>query len=511
VVTWYSREHAAGRAGVEPGYLGRLVDLGILAPEEPDRFSPGDVRRVLMARSLEDAGIPLDGVAGAIERGTLSLDFLDSAAYERFPALGGETFRQVSDRTGIPIKWLGDGVMFHFRDPSPGIRAALEMVDGVQAAGLPPAHVGLHTGPVLFQQGDYFGQTVNLTTHRRLRATRRGAGHPGGGRRLARDGDLVPGHRSGGAQGRGRAGAPAAGPPHLTGHGLSVREDMAGRVVYRPATDADVEAEHAVFVAAEGELLARHGFGWTTPPAVVAAAPTLRHFQRHDGERCFVAEVDGRVVGYSAAWVREATWFLGGLFVDPGHQGRGIGRRLLELALAGAPARRTTISDAIQPVSNALYAGYGLLPTTPILTFTGTPTVDAPSDLVASEPTADTLALLDRDAYGFDRAVDHAFWAAEATPTLWLRNGEPVAYSYRWPRGRIGPLGGRDEASAAAALQAELARQPGPRVEIPGTCRSLVRVALAAGLRLASPPGLLLLSDAVEPPRSLATASYGLL
>jgi adenylate cyclase len=62
-----------------------------------------------------------------------------------------------------PIKWLGDGVMFHFRDPGPGVRAALEMVDGLAAAGLPPAHVGLHTGPVLFQQGDYFGQTVNLS------------------------------------------------------------------------------------------------------------------------------------------------------------------------------------------------------------------------------------------------------------------------------------------------------------------------------------------------------------
>ena len=37
------------------------------------------------------------------------------------------------------------------------------MVDGLAAAGLPPAHVGLHAGPVLFQEGDYFGQTVNVT------------------------------------------------------------------------------------------------------------------------------------------------------------------------------------------------------------------------------------------------------------------------------------------------------------------------------------------------------------
>ena len=51
------------------------MDLGVLVPEEPDRFSPGDVRRVMMAKSLEDAGIPLDGVAAAIHHGALSLDF----------------------------------------------------------------------------------------------------------------------------------------------------------------------------------------------------------------------------------------------------------------------------------------------------------------------------------------------------------------------------------------------------------------------------------------------------
>ena len=346
-MTWYGREEAAERAGVEPSYLARLIDLGIIASEGAERFSPGDVRRALMAGSLEDAGIPLEGLAAAIERGALSLDFLDAAAYERFSALASETFRQVSDRTGIPlelltgireaigmaepspddrlredemaivpfielqlaegfrpaaierllrvqgdstrriaeqeaawwnseviepamaagkgpdeisnadlsdrisplseqtvlamyhahqarawtaniieafetlmaragihsrlerqpaicflditgytrltqergddaaaelaatvarsvqrssvrhggkpIKWLGDGVMFYFADPGPGVRAALEMVDGLATAGLPSAHVGLHAGPVLYQEGDYFGQTVNLS------------------------------------------------------------------------------------------------------------------------------------------------------------------------------------------------------------------------------------------------------------------------------------------------------------------------------------------------------------
>ena len=52
-----------------------------------------------MARSLEDAGIPLEGVAAAIEQGALTLDFMDATAYERFATLSGESFRQVSDRT----------------------------------------------------------------------------------------------------------------------------------------------------------------------------------------------------------------------------------------------------------------------------------------------------------------------------------------------------------------------------------------------------------------------------
>jgi adenylate cyclase len=52
--------------------------------------------------------------------------------------------------------------MFYFREPAAAVLAALEMVEGVGRYGLPPAHVGIHAGPVVFQDGDYFGRTVNL-------------------------------------------------------------------------------------------------------------------------------------------------------------------------------------------------------------------------------------------------------------------------------------------------------------------------------------------------------------
>jgi adenylate cyclase len=65
---------------------------------------------------------------------------------------------------GEPVKWLGDGVMFRFRDPAGAVVSALDMVEDVPAAGLPPAHVGVAAGPVIRQGGDYFGRTVNLAS-----------------------------------------------------------------------------------------------------------------------------------------------------------------------------------------------------------------------------------------------------------------------------------------------------------------------------------------------------------
>jgi adenylate cyclase len=344
----HSREEVAGRAGVDAGYVDRLVELGIVRPDTDGRFSRGDVRRARWVHSLEIAGVPLEGMAAAVRDGTLSFAYLDASAFDQFAEVSGTTFRELSERTGIPmdllkvvreavgfaeprpedrvredelsvvraielqlskgfrpvaierwlrvcadsmrritetetdwwrsevempmleggmstsqmleaqadfgseiapfmeqvllavyhgqqehawtkssledvegllervgllrrlhrppamcflditgftrlteergdeaaaelaerlstlvrrssrehggqpVKWLGDGVMFYFPDPGPGVLAALDMVQGVATESLPPAHVGIHAGPVVFQEGDYFGRTVNI-------------------------------------------------------------------------------------------------------------------------------------------------------------------------------------------------------------------------------------------------------------------------------------------------------------------------------------------------------------
>ena len=88
----------------------------------------------------------------------------DAAAAQLAEGLGRLVQRTSVSHGGRPVKWLGDGVMLYFKDPGPGVVAALEMAAGVVEAGFPPAHVGLHAGPVIFQVGDYYGQTVNVAS-----------------------------------------------------------------------------------------------------------------------------------------------------------------------------------------------------------------------------------------------------------------------------------------------------------------------------------------------------------
>lgn len=63
---------------------------------------------------------------------------------------------------GVVVKMLGDGVHFHFDDPHSAVTASLDVVDEVGPAGLPPAHIGVNAGPVIYDEGDYFGRTVNI-------------------------------------------------------------------------------------------------------------------------------------------------------------------------------------------------------------------------------------------------------------------------------------------------------------------------------------------------------------
>jgi adenylate cyclase len=120
--------------------------------------------------ALEDAG-----VHRREPRQVEACVFADLSGYTRLTEESGdeeaarvslklaELVNEIASRhRGAVVKMLGDGVHFHFKDPSHAVMASLEIVERVQPAGLPPAHVGVNAGPMIYDEGDYFGRTVNI-------------------------------------------------------------------------------------------------------------------------------------------------------------------------------------------------------------------------------------------------------------------------------------------------------------------------------------------------------------
>lgn len=86
----------------------------------------------------------------------------DHAAADIAERLASVVERISSAFQGRPVRWLGDGGMFVFPAPESAARAALEVTRQASEVGLPPTHTGIHCGPVVFQDGDIYGRTVNI-------------------------------------------------------------------------------------------------------------------------------------------------------------------------------------------------------------------------------------------------------------------------------------------------------------------------------------------------------------
>jgi adenylate cyclase len=102
--------------------------------------------------------------------------FADIAGYSLLTELDGDevaanlAMRLMSDVSTIArdhgaevVKGLGDGVMVHADDAGRAVRLALELLTDLDRDVLmPPIHAGLHTGPAVGRNGDWWGATVNI-------------------------------------------------------------------------------------------------------------------------------------------------------------------------------------------------------------------------------------------------------------------------------------------------------------------------------------------------------------
>jgi adenylate cyclase len=65
---------------------------------------------------------------------------------------------------GEEVKTIGDEVMVRVADPIRAIQLGLRIVERLARPGSPPVRVGMHSGPAVARDGDWFGGTVNLAS-----------------------------------------------------------------------------------------------------------------------------------------------------------------------------------------------------------------------------------------------------------------------------------------------------------------------------------------------------------
>jgi GNAT superfamily N-acetyltransferase len=138
-------------------------------------------------------------------------------------------------------------------------------------------------------------------------------------------------------------------------------------VTIRPLLPADVAgARQATFTALD-ELYPEDLSADEAVIQVDSAMARIAHLQRSDPGGCWVAELDGEVIGAAMGLIREDVWGFSLFGLLPAYQGLGIGRRLYAPALEyGAGARGGIILSSSHPAAMRAYArsaGYRLIPT----------------------------------------------------------------------------------------------------------------------------------------------------
>ena len=247
-------------------------------------------------------------------------------------------------------------------------------------------------------------------------------------------------------------------------------------------------------------------------------AAVFAHLQATDPERFVVAtrpvaDAPGgeRVIGFASAVVRGRLWHLAMLFILPEEQGVGLGRTLLERVLPPAEAglHLATAIDSAQPVSNALYIRYGMLPRVPVLHLIGElrhpealPELPAgvsatPFESIAAGPPdgpgqrelSAAVDGIDREVLGYEHPQDHDYLRAGGRRGFLYRDvgGTPLGYGYGSEVGRVGPVAVlRPDLLGPVLGHLLLAVRPRGAYAawIPGTATDALTTLLAAGLRI---------------------------
>jgi adenylate cyclase len=86
----------------------------------------------------------------------------DDRALEVALSLQGRVRSLLADHEAEQVKAIGDGVMLRCAKAGAAVTLGLRLVEAAEEPGFPPVRVGVHTGPALASEGDWYGRTVNV-------------------------------------------------------------------------------------------------------------------------------------------------------------------------------------------------------------------------------------------------------------------------------------------------------------------------------------------------------------
>ena len=274
-------------------------------------------------------------------------------------------------------------------------------------------------------------------------------------------------------------------------------------LVYRPAQAEDLATTDALVVASINDLTGRHGFG----SMATSSPPNFQLFSlKDDPGGLWIAEEGDDILGFAWSWVCGDVWFLAQLFVDPAQQGRGIGNELLKLTLEHArqsgAAHKALITFTFNRVSQGLYIRHGLFPKVPIYFFGGSREqvkaglLEPPLRGIAIDDTAadmKRLAEIDVRAIGAAREKHHRYLLNDpgTAGVMLFAGGECVGYTYIASSGHIGPLAvtRADVLGDAFTTALNIAADKSEKISalVPGSCDSVLTLAVNCGMRITIP------------------------
>lgn len=186
----------------------------------------------------------------------------------------------------------------------------------------------------------------------------------------------------------------------------------------------------------------------------------MRFYLSVDPDGCWVAAGErGDIIGFAISQNRGGLWYLATYGVLPDHQGRGIGKRLMDAVLAYADGRPGLFSSTVHPGATRRYrlAGFSLLPQMRMVGVVDRSTLPALAGLSEGESSdLDWMNQLDADLRGAGHGPDHEYMLARMRLVV-SRVATGPGYVYIDGRGRPALLAAAHPRTAANLLWEALA------------------------------------------------------